>query len=145
MRNYLAILIALTLVVSNCFIGHFYPPNGIDNTPIIIIITSSIIAFGSRNLKVIWKSILIFTFAILNDILIKLYSGGTHDSEGLEWIHFFLFLGLLPSFGILIFTTLRKKEENKLNKIIAICIFPLLLYVYLYYFGNLGLGKHYQI
>jgi len=145
MRNYIAILIALIVVVSNCYIGHFYPPNGINNTPIVLLITSSIIAFGTKNLKVIWKSILIFTFAILNDILIKLYSGGTHDREGLEWIHFFLFLGLLPSFGILVFTTLRNKEESKLNKITAVCVFPILLYIYFYFFSTLGLGEHYLI
>ena len=145
MRKYLAILIATIIVLSNTYIGHYYPPNGIEFTPFILIITSSIIAFGIENLNIIWKSILVFTFAVLNDVLIKLYSGGTHDSEGLEWIHFFLYLGLLPSFGILIYAAWRDKKESKRNKIIAICIFPMLLYIYLYFFYTLGLGKHYPI
>jgi hypothetical protein len=145
MRNYLAISLVLLIVLANGYIGHFYPPKGIDFTPIVLIIDSLLIVFGTKNLKAFWKSAFIVTFIILNDILIKLYSGGSHDNEGLEWIHFFLYLGLLPSFVILSINIIRDKNETKLSKIIAIIIFPILITIYLQFFYTLGLGRYYPI
>ncbi|AWH85913.1 hypothetical protein HYN59_12715 [Flavobacterium album] len=142
MRDKLVLILAFIIVIFNGIIGHFFAPNGISFTPIIIIATTSLVAFGTKNVKAIWKSIFAFLFIALNDIFIKLYSGGTHDNEGLEWIHCFTLIGLIPSFIILLITIL-KSFESKIFKIIAIILFPILVVIYFQLFHDLGLGRHY--
>jgi hypothetical protein len=145
MKNILSLTIALILVLINGIIGHFYPPNGIDFTLILIPIITLIICFTSKNLTSIFKSLAISLLVITNDILIKLYSGGTHDLEGLEWIHFFMYCGILISIIILSLNVMKNKEENLFMKISSIIIFPFLVYIYLHFFYQLGLGRNYPI
>jgi len=138
-----AIILALAVVIINGLIGHFFAPSGIMLTPVVLIITSSLVAFGTKKISPIWKSILTFAFVALNDIIIKLYSGGRHDSEGLGWIQMTMFLGLLPSFVILLTTVFKDKQEKTNYKVIAVCLFPTLFAIYLYLFNDLGLGRYY--
>lgn len=143
MNNYIALGIATLTVILNGLIGHFFAPNGIMLTPIILTITSSLICFGTKNIRVIFISILTFLFVALNDISIKLYSGGTHDNEGLGWVHLLLFVGLVPTFGILLSSVLKRDDEKSINKIVAIILFVGLIAIHLQLFSNLGLGRHY--
>jgi hypothetical protein len=143
MKNKTALVLAILTVILNGFIGHFFAPNGIMLTPIVLLITTSLICFGTKNVKPIFISILTFLFVALNDISIKLYSGGSHDSEGLGWIHMLLFIGLLPTFGILLAAIFNSKEVTFTNKIIAVFLFVGLTAVHLQLFRNLGLGRYY--
>ena len=145
MNNYIAIGIATLTVILNGLIGHFFAPNGIMFTPIVLTITTSLICFGTKNIRVIFISILTFLFVALNDICIKLYSGGTHDNEGLGWVHLLLFVGLVPTFGILLSSILKRDEEKSINKIVAIILFVGLIAIYLELFSSLGLGRHYMV
>ena len=129
--------------MANNIVGHFFAPNGIMLTPIVLTITTSLVCFGTKNIKIIFISALTYLFVALNDISIKLYSGGSHDNEGLGWIHMLLFVGLLPTFGILLATVLKRKEETVTNKLIAIALFIGLIVLHLQLFSNLGLGRHY--
>jgi hypothetical protein len=143
MNNKTALVLAILTVILNGFIGHFFAPNGIMLTPIVLLITTSLICFGTKNVKPIFISILTFLFVALNDISIKLYSGGSHDSEGLGWIHMLLLIGLLPTFGILLAAIFNSKEVTLTNKIIAVFLFVGLIAVHLQLFRNLGLGRYY--
>jgi hypothetical protein len=143
MNNTTALGLATLTVILNGLIGHFFAPNGIMLTPIVLTITTSIVCFGTKNIKPILLSVLTYLFVALNDISIKLYSGGSHDNEGLGWIHLLLFVGLFPAFGILLATVLRRKEETVTNKIIAIVLFIGLVVGHLQVFSNLGLGRYY--
>lgn len=143
MNNYLALGLASLTVIINGLIGHFFPPNGIMLTPIVLIITSTLICFGTKNIRAIFISILTFLFVALNDIFIKLYSGGAHDNEGLAWVHLLLFIGLIPTFGILMTAFFKLKDERLRNKILAIVLFIGLTVIHLKLFNNLGLGRHY--
>lgn len=143
MNNKTALGLATLTVILNGLIGHFFAPNGIMLTPIVLTITTSLVCFGTKNIKVIVISALIYLFVALNDLSIKLYSGGSHDQEGLGWVHLFLFVGLVPTFGILIATILKYKEETLTNKIIAVVLFVGLIAGHLQLFSNLGFGIHY--
>jgi hypothetical protein len=143
-QNVAMILGALLVVVANGFIGRFVTPNGILLTPVILTITTLLVVFGAKGLNPIWRSALVYLFVALNDILIKLYSGGSHDNEGLGWIHLLLFVGLLPTFGVLLTTTWRDNKFAIRDKIIGIVIFPILIIIHLYFLGDLGLGRYYQ-
>ena len=145
MKNILTLTIALILVLINGIIGHFFPPNGIDFTIILIPTITVIICFASENLNSILKSLSVSFLVIANDILIKLYSGGTHDLEGLEWIHFFMYSGILIGLIILAINVMKNKKENLFIKILSIITFPSLIYIYLQFFYQLGLGRKYPI
>lgn len=143
MNNTTALGLATLTVVLNGLIGHFFAPNGIMLTPIVLTITTSLVCFGTKNIKIIFISALTYLFVALNDISIKLYSGGSHDNEGLGWVHLLLFVGLVPTFGILLATVLKHKEETVTNKIIAVVLFIGLIAGHLQIFSNLGLGRYY--
>lgn len=143
MNNTTALGLATLIVVLNGLIGHFFAPNGIMLTPIVLTITTSLVCFGTKNIKIIFISALTYLFVALNDISIKLYSGGSHDNEGLGWVHLLLFVGLVPTFGILLATVLKHKEETVTNKIIAVVLFIGLIVGHLQIFSNLGLGRYY--
>jgi len=143
MNSKIALALATLTVILNGFIGHFFAPNGIMLTPIVLTITTSLVCFGTKNIKSILLSALTYLFVALNDISIKLYSGGSHDNEGLGWIHMLLFVGLLPTFGILLATIFRNKQETLTNKIITLVMFVGLIAGHLQLFSNLGLGRYY--
>jgi len=143
MDNTTAIGIAALAVILNGLIGHFLAPNGILLTPVVLTITTSFVCFGTKNINVIFISALTYLFVALNDISIKLYSGGRHDHEGLGWIHIFLFMGLAPTFLILFASVLSRKGESLMNKVIAVVLFVGLMLGHLHLFSNLGLGRHF--
>lgn len=100
------------------------------------------IAFAVKDMQSILRSLITYLCIALNDILIKLFAGGMHDHEGLDWINVAMFIGCIPAFIILLVATLRS-DENVFAKIAAIVIFPLLLTLHLKYLSNLGLGRYY--
>lgn len=143
MNNRTALGLATSTVILNGLIGHFFAPNGILLTPVVLTITTSLVCLGTKNIKVILISTLTYLFVALNDISIKLYSGGSHDQEGLVWIHALLFIGLIPTFGILLTRSFRQKDEKLINKLLAVGLFIGLIALHLQLFGNLGLGRYY--
>ncbi|WP_132036896.1 hypothetical protein [Flavobacterium circumlabens] len=143
MTNGNTLLIAFGIVILNIIIDHLFAPIGLILTPIILIIVSFLIAFQTYKIKPIWKSILTFGLVALHDIGIKLYGGGSHDIEGQLWVHMLLFIGLFPTFGILLTSILRDGNESVLNLVISALIFPILIFTYLHFFSELGIGRHY--
>jgi hypothetical protein len=143
MNNITALGLALLTVIVNGLIGHFFAPNGIILTPVVLTITTYLVCFKTKNIKVLLISILTFLFVALNDISIKLYSGGRHDNEGLGWVHLLLFVGLVPTFGILFTTIFKRKDEKLTSKIISTILFVGLIVGHLQLFSSLGLGRDY--
>ncbi|KIO74562.1 hypothetical protein TH53_25735 [Pedobacter lusitanus] len=74
----------------------------------------------------------------LNDIGIKLFSGGRHDMEGVGWIHTMLFIGLVPCFIMLLIGVFRDKDSSIWLKVLSVIIFVLLIYAHLEIFETLG-------
>jgi hypothetical protein len=140
MNKTTAIGLAILVILVNAFVGHFFAPSGIILTPIVLTVASLLITFGTKDINVVWLSILTFLIVSTNDVLIKLYSGGLHDSEGLGWIHMLLFIGLVPTFAILLTVIFKRKDESFANRIMAVLLFPILVMIHLQLFGNLGLG-----
>ncbi len=142
-QNILMLGFALATVVSNGFIGRFFAPNGIMFTPFVLIITTLLVTAGTENIAVIEKVCLIYFFIGLNDILIKLYFGGSHDQVGYAWIQMSLFIGLIPVFFILIVMVSNNTQAQTIDKILAIVIFPILITIHSYVFSELGRGRSY--
>lgn len=100
---------ALAVVIANGYIGHYFAPDGITYTPLVIGITSCLVTLATKGLTPIWKGIFTFIFIALNDVSLKLYAGGTHDDEGEAILQMMLFLGLIPAIGFLIASNGRDK------------------------------------
>lgn len=128
MNDMKALGLALLSVTVNGLIGHFFAPTGIMLTPIVLTITTFLVCLKTKNIKVFFLGTLSFLFVALNDILIKLYSGGEHDNEGYGWMHLLLFMGLVPTTVILFTTIFRRKDEKCSNKLIACVFFIVLTY-----------------
>ncbi|PQJ19254.1 hypothetical protein [Nonlabens tegetincola] len=143
MKTKTAILISFFIILINLINGHFFAPNGITYTPIALSAMTLVMTLGAKTLKPISLSGIITGFIILHDVGIKLYSGGTHDREGLGWIHTLLFIGLVLSYSILLFGIFKRKEAELKEKIIAALILPVAISIHLYFFTDLGLGRHY--
>jgi len=127
------ILGSFILCFINNYLGHKYPPFSISKTPVFIgLVATGILYFTHFKffIKLCWISF----FFLLNDILIKIYAGGSHDAEGLGWISFFEFLALLLAIFIsFMYRSTREKIPLKtfLGQI-AICTFFILLSQSLY-------------
>lgn len=133
------ILCTAILLISNV-LGHYMPPFSIMFTPIAITFLTVIIFFKiSSTIGIVLKSIILAVFISANDICIKLFAGGNHDSEGLGWIHMMLFIGLIVNYIVMIIMVVNNKEENLTNKLLSLLIFPALMYLHLELFAYLGL------
>ncbi len=141
----LRITLAFILVLANILFAHFVAPTGMMLTPIVIIITTTLVCFKVKNINPITIAVITFGLIALHDIGIKLYSGGSHDRAGLGWVHMLLFLGLVPSYMILVSSIFQNKEQNRKEKLTAAFLFPILIAGHLLLFGDLGLGLYYDI
>ena len=142
-KNSIILGLATLTVILNGLIGHFFAPMGIMLTPIAMTITTLFVCIGTSNIKLYWISILTFLFIALNDILIKLYAGGSHDKEGSGFILSFLVIGLVPTLIILLIKIFGYKDEKKALKTKVFILFIVLLVIHLILTVNLGLGRCY--
>lgn len=131
MRNALILFIAGIIILLNGYVGHYFPPNGILITPLVLGVSCGLIVLFTEKLKILYKSLLLLVCAFFNDYLILHYSGGIHDSEGNAWSELFLFFGSIVSFAILLsglfFTW---KEETWKEKLLAACLYPIGMLIY---------------
>ena len=137
--NLIGILIVLLLI--RAFVGRFFPPVGLLASLFVISILTAIIIFTQNDFNIITKSVLTYLFIGLNDVGIKLFSGGVHDSEGLGWVHLLLFIGLVPSFIMLLVGAVGDKTSTNWTKVLSVLLFMLLIFIHLELFSILGLQE----
>ena len=138
MKNVLIITLVILLTLISNYLGHINPPFSINWTPILVgLFTVSIMYF--TDFRILVKFILITSLIIINDILIKLFAGGTHDWEGVGWITAFLLLGLLISLAIIVFYGFTKRKNKKKEFFLFLLGTCIILYSYLSYFGSFGM------
>ena len=131
------------LVTLNNIVGHFIPPTSVVLTPFLLPLLATIIFHKENEMGIIIKSLLLALLVILNDAGIKLYAGGAHDRQGLSFVNGAMLIGLVPAFGILTFSILRRKEQSVNRCIVAILVLPALISIYLIFFMSLGLGRRF--
>lgn len=132
------LIYAIILVFGNVLIGHFLPPSSIILSPVVIVLITVLVL--SLDIRVLVKPLVIGGLISLQDIGIKLFSGGTHDYEGLGWIHFMLLMGVTPYFLVLIYFFAIDKDESFFKKIFSALIFVLLLVIHFSLFSKLGVN-----
>lgn len=128
----------MLILLTSILIGHFWPPNGILATPLVITVMIGLILFTDVDFNIFVKIFLSYLFIGLNDINIKLFAGGLHDMEGIGWIHMLLFIGLIPCFIMLLIAVYQDKVFNIWIKILGVLMFILMIYIHLEIFETLG-------
>ena len=128
-----------SILLLSVILVHFLPAVGILTSPIIIALIAGLIVYTNDSFNLIIKSVLAYLFIGLNDIGIKLFSGGIHDTEGLGWINLMLIAGSVLAFIMLIIGVLRDNKGTAYwIKAVSILIFILLIYIHLQVFQSLG-------
>ena len=131
-------LLTIILLVS-ILISHFFPPTGVLAIPFTMSLMTGLIFFTNNEFKIIIKSFLSYLYIGLNDIGIKLFAGGIHDSEGTGWLHLLLFIGLIPCLIMLIISMFKDESSNVWIKLLSILLFTILIIIHLYLFESLGM------
>ena len=128
-KNVLILAVSLALCVFNNYMGHYYPPFSISKTPLLIgLVTAGIMYL--TDFKLFTKFCWISFFILLNDLLIRIYAGGNHDSEGVGWITLFLLMGLGLAFIIVLIYRITRERTSLKNYLIKmlICLVYLLIF-----------------
>jgi len=131
MRNITIVTIALSIALTNVIISHYYGLPSLILIPVVVLLITALLAFGTRNIRIILVSILAFALIVLHDILLTWSTGGYGDSEEKAWIKLAMLAGLLPAFILLWATFARRKNETLFAKITALALFVVLMAAYL--------------
>jgi hypothetical protein len=113
-QNIITITIGLTLVTVSNIIGHFAAPFSISVTPILL--TIIIAGINSQLYKSNFHLTVAYNFGILllNDLLIRLFAGGTHDQEGKAWISLYFIISFVLAFiTMTIYSLTTVNNQNK--------------------------------
>ena len=130
---------AFFIVLLNLILNRYSAPAGILLTPVIITTISTLISLNKDKFVPFLHVAIVYFLIAINDIGIKLYGGGIHDSEGLGWIHMMLLIGSLPCFILL---AIGIKATNLIERL-SLLLFIGLIVFHLTAFGELGLGRSY--
>lgn len=125
------IFLGLILIGINNRIGNSNPPFSITATPILIPLICLGINYGLIKRSFRLFVIIGFAFLLINDLLIRFYAGGTHDSEGNGFISLsFLISYLIISIGFWIYylTISKEKRGNNWITILISMVFVLVEY-----------------
>ncbi|WP_291098119.1 MULTISPECIES: hypothetical protein [unclassified Flavobacterium] len=138
MTNSIKIILALLLIVLTNILGHYFPPTSITLSPLTIGLLTGLLIF--TDFKFGYRILLITLAIIVNDICIKDFAGGTYDLEGEGFISAFLIIGLIISTIIILIKTVVLKNMNAIVKIMLTLMMPVIMFLYLQYFGLYGLS-----
>jgi hypothetical protein len=138
MKNILTITLGFVLLLISNYLGHVHPPFSISWTPILIGLFTGLVLF-TTDFRLVIKFSLIIVMIISNDILIKLFAGGTHDWEGVGWIVGLRFVGLIIALIIIVIYGLIKQRDRKKEILLYLFGSCVIIIAYSSYFDSLGL------
>ena len=117
----LFVVFGLTIIFISNVVGHFAAPFSIFVTPIILPFVIGAVNFSLYKVNYYLTVLYGFGLLLLNDILIRLYAGGTNDDAGKAWIMLFFIIAFCIC--VLTMTTIAfrgNKLETTKKKILSI-------------------------
>jgi hypothetical protein len=129
MKNKGSLVVCSILVVILNILGNRFPPASIMLTPVLIAIaTVIIISFTDFQPRIKLLSLLLIL--IMNDLLIDIFAGGSHDLEGIGWISLFFLIGLFISFfaSVFCFSLILRIKIKRYVGYLLLYIFLALVY-----------------
>ncbi len=107
------ILLGLAIIIVANVAGHYFPPLSLLSS---FIYMNFIVGVVNRELyKGDFKLTVIYNFALLlaNDLLIRLYAGGIHDSQGKAWFWMMFHIGFVIAVFIMGSQLMSLQKEDK--------------------------------
>ena len=141
-RNINLIGVLVIIVALSIGISHFIAAVAIIGIPVIVSLTTGLVMFTKNDFSIVVKAVITYLCIGLNDIAIKLFAGGIHDYEGLGWINMMLFIGLVPSFIMLLIGTFRDKNSTIWVKLSSVVLFAALIGLHFFLFIKLGVHEN---
>ncbi|WP_210489419.1 hypothetical protein [Rufibacter aurantiacus] len=93
----ITITLGLTLIIVSNVIGHYRGPFSILATAILPFIIVGVVNFRLYKINFLATVLCGYGILLLNDLLIRMYAGGTHDQVGKDWIFLFSFIAFVLS------------------------------------------------
>lgn len=117
MKSYTSIAIGIFIIATANVLGHFLPPFSLFTTFMYMSLIVGLVNFKlyTENFKI--TAAYNFVLLLVNDFLIRLYAGGTHDSAGMAWCWLMFQFGfVISSILMIVFSlTFFKKETAKFS------------------------------
>jgi hypothetical protein len=115
------VILGLTIIFISNLVGHFAAPFSIFVTPIVLPLVIGPINFPLYKANYYLTVFYGFGILLLNDILVRLYAGGTHDDEGKGWIMlFFIFAFCICVLTMTAFAFRLNKLDTTKKKIVSV-------------------------
>ena len=118
----LFVVLGLMIIFISNIVGHFAAPFSILVTPIVLTLVIGAVNFSLYKMNYYLTVVYGFGLLLLNDILVRMYAGGTHDDVGKAWIMLFFIIAFCIC--VLTMTTfafrLNKLDTTKERKILSV-------------------------
>lgn len=115
------VLLGLILILFSNFIGHFAASFSIIITPILLPIIIGGLNFSLYKITYYLTVVYGFGLLLLNDFLIRLYSGGINDDAGKGWtMLIFIIAFVIASLTMAAFAFTSNKQSDKRRKIVIV-------------------------
>ena len=131
----LFVVFGLTIIFISNVVGHFAAPFSIFVTPIILPLVIGAVNFSLYKVSYYLTVLYGFGLLLLNDILVRLYAGGTNDDVGKAWIMLFFIIAFcicvltMTTFAFRVnkLETTKKKILNISTKIVFVTSLAILV------------------
>lgn len=133
----------LSILTTNALIGHFVAPFGLLLTMVVLPALAISIASTKPAFGAITGCLYFLVLFALNDTLLKLFSGGTHDGVGSGWMFMTTVSGLLPASVLMAVWLARIPRRTRLLKVAAFSVLLGLIGAHLALTFHLGEGGTY--
>lgn len=135
----LIIAIGLIVIIVNNILGHYYGPFSITWTPLILIFIIAGINYPLYRYNFLLAIVYNYILLLLNDVLIRLFAGGTHDHIGRGWVMLaFISAFMLSTLSMVIYalfinsaiTNKKQRIENLLTVLISAILVGLIYWTF---------------
>lgn len=121
MSKSLIISIGISIIFLANILGHYFPPFSLFTTFAYVSLIIGLVNF--KLYRENFKTTIAYNFGLLliNDLLIRLFAGGNHDSAGMAWCWLMFQIGFVSSSIVMIvFSTIYFKNKNHTNLLTVI-------------------------
>lgn len=111
------IFIGLLIILGANLAGHFFPPFSLMTSFLYMNLIVGLVNLPFYKINYNYTVVYNFILLLINDLFIRLYAGGNHDSQGMGWCWLMFHIGFIISTLIMIIywaTNFRNMSaENK--------------------------------
>ncbi|HEU0137293.1 MAG TPA: hypothetical protein VFQ50_08385 [Flavobacterium sp.] len=120
MKNIKVISLGLGIIAIANLAGHYFPPFSLFTSFVYINIITGVVNYPLYKQNFSLTVIYNFLLLLMNDLLIRWYAGGNHDSAGMGWCWLMFHVGLVIAVTIMIVFSFENKSKKFVNSSIVV-------------------------